>query len=237
MVTDINLAVIHARGGSVRVPKKNILPLGGKPLIGYMIEAALSSNKVDKLIISTDDDEISKIARDFGADVPFKRPDYLSWDCPSEDVSIHALQYEEENNKTKVKNLITLQPTTPFTSDLDIDCCVDIMDSNPNLTSVFSAKIVRERPEWMFTFNNTRDSLETYLGEIPNKEKGISQNLEEIIIPNGGVYVTDRNALIQEKSLITKKTSCHIMSDIHSIDIDEPIDFIIAESILKQRKD
>lgn len=236
MVDEINLAVIHARGGSVRVPKKNILPLGDKPLIAFMIEAALSSEKVDKLIISTDDDEIASVAKDFGAEVPFKRPKNLSWDCPSEDVSLHALEYEEKINRTKVKSLVTLQPTTPFTTNRDIDICIEILDSNPELTSVFSAKLVRERPEWMFTFNDSRDLLTTYLGEIPNKDKGISQNLQELVIPNGGIYVTNKEALIEEKSLITQKTSCHIMSDIDSVDIDEPIDFIIAESILRQRK-
>lgn len=236
MVEMINLGVIHARGGSVRIPKKNILPLSGKPLIGYMIEAALASSKIDKLIVSTDDEEISRISREFGAEVPFIRPDHLSWDCPSEEVSIHAMEFVEEMDNLKVKNLITMQPTTPFTTDFDIDNCINILEQNPNLTSVFSGKLVRDRPEWMFKFNKKRDILSTYLGEIPNQEKGISQNLKELLIPNGGVYVTKKEALLDERSLITKNTSCHLMSDMDSVDIDEPIDFIIAQSVLDLRR-
>ena len=119
------LAVIHARGGSKRIPNKNIKLLCGKPLITYCIKAALSSSYLDKVVVSTDSEAIKQIASDAGAEVPFTRPDDLAEDVASELVTKHALITMEEIDGLSYDIVVTMQPTTPFILKADIDACIE----------------------------------------------------------------------------------------------------------------
>ena len=128
MSNNLNIVgVIHARGGSVRVPLKNIKKLNGVPLIVYIINAAKASKYLRRLIVSTDHEEIQKISLDAGAEVPFTRPPELSSDCPSEWVTQHAIKYVEEEESKPVDLAITFQPTTPFMQTEDIDKCIGLL--------------------------------------------------------------------------------------------------------------
>ena len=141
------IGVTHARGGSKRIPLKNIKSLRGKPLVSYLITAALGSNYLKRVIVSTDHPEIKKISLEYGAEVPFIRPAHLAEDCPSEWVTQHAVEYVEQEEGIKVDIAVTMQPTTPFCTALDIDTCIESLLTNDEMTSAFTAKIVRERPE------------------------------------------------------------------------------------------
>ena len=108
------IGLIPARGGSVGVPLKNIRNLGNKPLIAHTIEAALNSEVLDRVIVSTDHEDIAKASLKFGAEVPFTRPPEISEDVETELVLQHAVRYLEENEKIKIDAVVLLQPTSPF---------------------------------------------------------------------------------------------------------------------------
>ena len=229
-----NVAVIHARGGSVRVPRKNIRKLGDLPLIAWTIQAALKSS-CDRVLVSTDDKEIADISIKFGAEVPFIRPKNISEDVPSELVTQHAINFHESELKKSIKLAITIQPTTPFITNLDIDKSIELINKNKKLDSVFTAGPIIQRPEWMFKINE-KTGTAFKIGSQPIKgELGISQNLPELWHPNGGVYVTTRETLFKRNTLIGDNPAIHKMNLINSLDIDEEIDFLIAEKILEYK--
>lgn len=228
------IGVIHARGGSKRIPLKNIKPLNGKPLISYIINAGLSSKYLRRLIVSTDHPEIKRISLEYHAEVPFIRPAKLAEDCPSEWVTQHAVEFIESQEKKRVDIVVTMQPTTPFCLGADIDACVKILLKHKEFGSVFSACLIRERPEWMFRLKGNYEA-ELLTGKELKGERGISQSLPKIVIPNGGVYATRRKILFQEETLIAKKSGVHIMPLERSIDIDEPIDFSLAEFFAQKK--
>ena len=101
------------------------------------------------------------------------------------------------------------------------------------MESVFTGKKVRERPEWMYSFGGN-STCQLLMGKVIQGEKGVSQNLPDIIIPNGAAYATRRNELMEKELIISSKTGCYIMSDERSVDIDEPLDFEYAEFLAKK---
>lgn len=228
------IGIIHARGGSRRLPLKNIALLGGKPLIYYMVKAALDSRCLDRVIVSTDHAEIRRFALEYGAEVPFVRPPKLAEDCPSEWVTQHAVEFVEAQEGGKIDIAVTMQPTTPFCTGDDIDRCVKLLLDDPGLASAFSAKAVVERPEWMFTFNNDNKAELLIKGEIKGN-RGISQELPQLAIPNGGIYATRRETLFNEGVLISQRTAVYIMSHEKSVDIDEAIDLEFADFLMNKQ--
>lgn len=230
------VGIIHARGGSTRIPLKNIKPLNGTPLIACIIRAALASKSLDRVIVSTDHDEIKRVALQCGAEVPFMRPKKISTDCPSEFVTKHAISFVENEQGQEVEVAVSMQPTTPFTNADDIDACVSMLLKNEQWDSVFSGSIVHERPEWMFKVeDNGASSL--FLGDILRGERGVVQSLPKLAMPNGGVYATRRRTLFADNLLISPRTGIHIMPLERSVDIDEPIDFEFAEFMAKRKKE
>lgn len=234
MVNNLNIiGVIHARGGSKRIPLKNIKLLNGKPLISYTVKAALGSRHLRRVIVSTDHPEIKRISLECGAEVPFIRPERLAEDCPSEWVTRHAVEFVEKEESKKVDIVVTIQPTTPFCMGEDIDACIDVLLLSDKLDSVFSAKAVQERPEWMFKMLDN-DRVELFLGGQIKGEAGVSQNLPKLLIPNGAVFVTKRDTLLNDDIIISKKSGAYVMPLERSVDIDEPIDFRFAEFLAQE---
>ena len=224
------LGVIHARGGSKRIPLKNMKLLAGRPLIAYLVEAAMESRLLDRLIVSTDHPEIARIAREYGAEVPFVRPAELAEDVASELVTQHAVRFVEAEDYA-VQIVLTMQPTTPFCSAEDIDACIQKM-LETDLDTVFTGCEVHERPEWMYRRDESAEGwVVPFTGRLVRGDAGISQKLPKLYIPNGAVWAT-RRAVLMEQGLITgPKAGIVVMSRERSVDIDEPIDFIVAEAI------
>jgi CMP-N-acetylneuraminic acid synthetase len=221
------VGIIHARGGSKRIPLKNIKPLNGTPLIGYIIKAALGSRLLAKVIVSSDHPDIISISKEFGAEVPFIRPADISEDVPSELVTQHAVGFIEEESGEKIDIAVTFQPTTPFCTEKDIDTCIRILLDHSELESAFTAKKVHDRPEWMFKPTEYKGHL--FLEGEYSGERGVTQSLPELIIPNGAVFATRRDFLFNKNLIISNPSGVHIMNQKKSIDIDEPIDFEMAE--------
>ena len=227
------LGVIHARGGSKRIPLKNIKLLAGRPLISYLVEAGMESRLLDRLIVSTDHPDIARIARECGAEVPFTRPPELAEDVASELVTQHAVRFVEERGYP-VRIVLTMQPTTPFCTAEDIDACIAKM-LETDLDTVFTACEVHERPEWMYRCDDLDEHRVVPLtGRLVQGDAGISQKLPRLYIPNGAVWATRRHVLMEEGLITGPKAGIVVMSRERSVDIDEPIDFLTAEVIAEQ---
>ncbi|MCK5504356.1 MAG: acylneuraminate cytidylyltransferase family protein [Thermodesulfovibrionia bacterium] len=238
MVEGINnnlniVGVITARGGSKRVPLKNIKPVNGKPLITYMINAALGSKYLRRVIVSTDHEGIKQVSLDSGAEVPFTRPEKLAEDVPSEMVTQHAVEFIENEESRKIDIVVTMQPTTPFCISEDIDACIELV-AEKGFDSAFAASVVRERPEWMFIMK--KGIAQPLTGGVMQGERGVYQTLDTLYIPNGAAYATKRDSLFKENAVITRHSSLHVMPDERSVDIDEPIDMLYAEFLSKQKE-
>lgn len=226
------LGVIPARGGSKSVLKKNIVDLGGKPLIAYTIESAHSAGLMDRCIVSTDCDEIASIAKACGAEVPFIRPDELSTDnAGSLGVVLHALEFMERQSNTVYDAVVMLQPTTPFRKASWIDDAVRRLAAT-DLDSVVSVvNVGASHPYRMY-------SLDQHSQLVPYVEGVIDpmmarQKLPPVYIRSGDIYATRRSCLIEQKSLIGRHSGGLVIEDDCAVNIDEPIDLEIAR--LKMR--
>jgi len=227
------VAVIHARGGSKRIPLKNIKLLDGKPLVTYMIEAALQAQLVDRVIVSSDHPEIIRISKERGAEVPFVRPADIAEDVPSEMVTQHAVRFLRDQEGYDTDIAVTIQPTTPFCRPEDIDGCVQTLKDSPEADSVISVNPVHERPEWMFMVDE--DGLaRNFLKKTMTGDIGVSQTLPRLYTPNGGIYATRAHVLFNQNSIFGKNIKLWVMPRERSVDIDEPIDFVIAETLARE---
>lgn len=222
------IAVIPARGGSKGVPQKNIRDAGGKPLIAWVIQAAKKSSYIDRLVLSSDDDRIIAIAREWGCEAPFRRPDTLARDDSSTiDVILHALETIPDYDI-----VVLLQPTSPLVEASDIDACIEKLFETSAKTCV-SMTEPGKSPYWMFTLDP--DGL-----IFPLMDKSFltrrRQELPVVFIPNGAVYVAFTDWLALNRSFYGRETACHVMPEERSIDIDTEMDFIVLEALLKTKK-
>lgn len=225
------LAIIPARGGSKGLPGKNIKLLNNKPLIAYTIEAALKSKGVDKVIVSTDDEEIALVAKKYGADVPFMRPAELASDTAyAVDVYIHAVEYMMEKYSAKIDKFMVLLPTTPLRNENHIDEAIDLF--------------YRENPDTLISMKEAETPISWYYRKddnmrIRNAEfecvKGMFNRQENDVyyIPNGAIYILDYKLLKDKRSYYSNNTIPYIMNPENSVDIDNNMDFMYAEFLMK----
>ena len=225
------LGVIPARGGSKGVPGKNYKELMGKPLIEFTIRAARES-KLDKFIVSTDEEIIINICRQLKVDVPFVRPNDLARDeSRSIDVAKHALLEMERIDKTKYDALMLLQPTTPFRRASDINESIDLLTQDEECQSVISVVDVEgNHPARMKFINNGLLVDPIFCEKYENQNR---QELEKMYIRNGAIYLTKREVIL-EGSYKGNKSIGLIMPKMNSINIDNTIDFKFAEFALKE---
>lgn len=224
------VCIIPARSGSKRLPGKNVKKIGGKPMIAHAILAAKGSKYVDRVIVSTDDVEIAKVARKYGAEVPFIRPAELASDtAPTLLVLQHAIAHIENQDKFKPDLIVLIQPTNPLVKSEDIDGTIEkIIAAKTN--SCFTVCEIHQRPEWMYLLDNKKPKL--FLASASKTKR--SQDLPKLAIINGAVYVTRYDTLMK-KNLIrdNSNTSIYLMPKERSVDIDDHLDFKIAEALIK----
>ena len=228
------LTIIPARSGSKGVKKKNIKLLDGTPLLNWTIQSALeASQKLDEIIVSTDSDEIAKIAKNSGVEVPFIRPENLATDtAKSIDVIQHALEFMESKLNLEYDWVLTLQPTTPFRSHIDIEHALDLA-KNSDCDSVISVvRVYSHHPILMKRIENGK--LIPFTAE--EKEGTRRQDYTPpAFMRNGAIYLTKRDIVVNEKSLWGKDIHPLEMPDDRSINIDSQIDYLIAESMLREK--
>src|SRR5574344_1078279 len=219
------LAIIPARGGSKRLPKKNILDLCGKPLISWSIEAALKSKYISKVVVSSDDEEILNISSNFGADI-IKRPYKLANDTAT---TFDAIKHTIDNFEN-YDYIVLLQPTSPLRNEKHIDEAIELLEEK-QADAIVSVCEIDHSPLWSNTLPKDGNMNNFLRDEVINKR---SQDLEKYYRLNGAIYICKTSKLLEEKSFILKKKIfAYIMDRKNSIDIDEKVDFDMAEVILK----
>ena len=219
------LAIIPARGGSKRLPRKNILDLCGKPLISWSIEAALKSKYISKVVVSSDDEEILNISSNFGADI-IKRPYELANDTATTfDAIKHTI-----NNLEKYDYIVLLQPTSPLRNENQIDEAIELLEEK-QADAIVSVCEMDHSPLWSNTLPEDGNMRGFLREEILNKR---SQDLEKYYRLNGAVYICKTDKLLENKSFFLKDNIfAYIMDRKSSIDIDEEIDFLFAQRVIE----
>ncbi len=226
------LGVITARGGSKGIPRKNIKELNGKPLIAHTIESAKDSSYLTRCIVSTDDEEIAEISKQYDADVPFIRPIELAQDkSTSMEVVQHALKWLKENNGEEYDYLMILQPTSPMRTSEDIDESIKIA-VDTDVDSVMSMKELEDfSPKKMKKIQN--GIILPYFEE-EGKESSRRRDLEKMYKRNCAIYLT-KTEYIKQGDLFGKISRAYIMPEERSTDINQLIDFKFAEFFLKNK--
>ena len=225
------LGIITARGGSKGLPGKNIMPVLGKPLIVYTIEAALKSEFITKTIVSSDDDEILNISESNGA-IPLKRPVEFAKDTSSsEDAIVHALTTLSSKGE-EFDLLVLLQPTTPLRNSRDIDNALSIMINNTaqGVISVFNIGV---KPFKSYYLNSKGYLQGVHNNESPNMRR---QELPDAYLANGAIYACYVDTFLNSNSLIPDRTIPYIMSQENSIDIDCVEDIKLVELFLNGKE-
>lgn len=211
------LALIPARGGSKGLPHKNVLPVGGRPLLAWTVDAARGSAYVDRVVLSSDDEAICAAALACGCEVPFRRPSDLATDTAATiDVALHAIDHLPGHDW-----LVLLQPTSPLRIAADIDAALERCLST-GARSCVSVTAVEQSPYWMY-----RVGHDERLHPIIVTPAGVSrrQDLPPIYLLNGAVYVADAAALRRSRAFVDADTVAHVMPRERSIDIDTAADF------------
>ena len=232
------LAIIPARGGSKGVPRKNIIPLGGKPLIAYTIEVAGRSKLIDAAIVSTDDPEIAEVAREYGGDVPFLRPSELAMDnSPDIDYLKHALEWVETHRGWKPEILVILQPTMPFRTIEDVDNTLQFMldqkcDSVrtlalPTHVTPYKMWFVEDHATGKMSPVLKTEYFDELLTDVPRQKLKPAYWQPGIVIATRPEFVRKGKVFGPDlRGYVVDIKNCH--------DIDEPEDLEYAECLIKK---
>lgn len=222
-----NVAIITARGGSKRIPRKNIKNFCGKPIIAYSIEAALGSNCFDEVMVSTDDEEIASVAKQYGAEVPFIRSERTS-----NDYATTADVIEEVITNYQIKGryfdiICCIYPTAPFITSEKLQKAMS-MFRDKDVDSLIPVVKYSFPPQRAVI---VRDNRVVY--QYPEFAKARSQDLEPIYHDCGQFYLCKTEAFFENKGLVTKNTMPFIMSEMEVQDIDTEVDWMLAEQKYK----
>ena len=223
------LAIITARGGSKGIHKKNIVSLRKKPLIYYTLKAAKESRFLDKIIVSTDDNKIARVAIDEGVSVPFKRPKNISHDtASSKEVIKHALKFLEKNENYIPDIIVILQPTSPLRSPNLIDRSIQLLQKS-KASSVISVKKVKSHP--FLNFRCKGSLLEPLKKDFEKYYQ--RQKFSNLYYPTGAIYTFWYDTLKKYDSYYGPRIKPIITSDEDSIDVDSLFDLFICEMTMK----
>ena len=221
------LVVIPARGGSKRLPGKNIRPLNGKPLIHYTIEAAREVFDDSIICVSTDDVEIKRVAEQTGLKVPFLRPKALATDtADSRSVLLHAYEYYKSENEYEADVIVLLQPTSPFRNAIHIKEALELYHSS--LDMVVSVKETKSNPYIVLYEENS----EGYLEKSKKGDFKRNQDAPKVWELNGAVYVIKVDSLMKVQPKDFEKVIKYKMDPDSSLDIDTELDWLFAEYLI-----
>jgi CMP-N-acetylneuraminic acid synthetase len=225
---------VFARAGSKGLPGKNILSIGGKPLIAWSIECALKVSRIERLIVSTDSPEIASIARDYGAEIPFMRPSRLATDeSPEWDSWKHALNYLKESTGTLPNIMISIPPVAPLREPVDIENCLSEYDKGSS-DVVITVTESRRNPY----FNMVKSLPDKKYGLVSAPDSLIHRRQDVPIIYDVTTvcYVANSEFVISHNSIFEGRVGAVRVPSERSIDIDTPLDFQLAEYLMKSRE-
>lgn len=226
------LCTICARGGSKGVPKKNVRSVGGKPLIAHTIDDAREWGRCRDIVVSTDDEEIGTVAREYGAEVPFRRPDRLATDeAPKLPAVEHATRKMEERAGKPYDYVVDLDPTSPLRYAADIEHCYQTV-LEPDVTNVYSVCEADKNPY----FNMVELDEDGYasLSKSLDESIGRRQDAPTVYEMNASIYVFEREFLATADSVHGDHTKVGTMPPERSVDIDRPIDLAFVEFLMER---
>lgn len=231
------LGLIPARGGSKGIRRKNIVPLGGKPLLAWTCEAARAARSLSRTILSTDDEEIAATGRACGVEVPFLRPPELARDdTPSVDVALHALEWLANHEDWQAEVLVLLQPTSPFRRAEHIDAAVTELERTGADTVVSVVEVPHNFHPWSVMKWNG-EWLEDFLSPAPGLDRFRRQNLPRVYARNGPAVVVTRVAtILARRSFYGERVAGYEMDRGTSVDIDDRDDLEWAEFWLRKSR-
>jgi len=225
------IAVIPARGGSKGVPRKNIIDVGGKPLIAHMIGHALACPEISDVILSTEDEEIAKVAKQYGADVPFMRPEELAGDSvASLPVVQHAVSFMEDKRGQPYDYIILLQATAPLCRPEDIQACIKKLVADTDCESVVTAVSVSTHPFKMKRLVG-EDRLVNYVDQ-GFEDMRARQSLPPVFRRSGAVYVSRRKVVMEDQTLVGDPCRAVFVPSETAVDIDSPQDLALVRLMM-----
>lgn len=224
-------ALIPARGGSKRLPRKNIKLLSDKPLIAWSIEAAKASKYIDRVVVSTDDEEIKQVSEQYGAEVPFLRPEHLSNDHASSfDVIKHAIVFLGLDQTNEL--IVLLQPTSPLRLVSELDTALEFFIAK-NAKGIVSISETEHSPMWSNTLPEDGCMSDFIRSEVQGKR---SQDLPTFFRLNGSIYIYETLSLLEQAKIFFDEHVYGFETSLETaVDIDTPLDFLVAETIMKHR--
>ncbi|MDX9864925.1 MAG: acylneuraminate cytidylyltransferase family protein [Anaerolineaceae bacterium] len=228
------LTIIPARGGSKGIPKKNIAPLAGKPLIAWVIEAALASKRISRLIVDTDSEEIAAVAREWGAETPYMRPEeYARDNTPSIVTLQHSLRWFEEHEGYVPDYLMCLQATTPFLTTADIDGAVALLEEK-QAEALVSVSPAKHPPQWLRKVDED-DRLQDYFPAQPFISR--RQDVAPAYELNGAIFIARPGLLLEKGTWYVDGTCGYVMENEVWVDIDTPFDLQLADLVMRNLVD
>lgn len=226
------LGLICARGGSKGVPKKNIRPLGGKPLIGWSIETADQCTFIDRVVVSTDNQEIATVAKSYGAEVPFMRPVELAEDnSPEWLVWQHALRKLEELDQFRAEYLVVLSPTSPFRSAEDIRKGLELIHK-ADTDIIISVNDSGRNP--YFNMVELDSDRFAHLSKIPEKKVFRRQDAPQVYDMTTAVYAAHTDFVLHANGIFDGRVKALMIPEIPALDIDTELDFKFAEFLISE---
>lgn len=223
------LAIIPARAGSKGIKDKNIIDLNGKPLIAHSIEAGLKSKYINKLVVSTDGEKIAKIAKDYGAEVPFLRPKHLATDTAKTiDCVIHCIE-ELKKNGEEYDYVVLLQPTQPLRQPWHIDEAFELIIKR-NEDSLVSISKVKDHPVLMRTIDKSGYAINLLEGSSTKRR----QEFPDFYKVNGAIYINKINENLNYDTSFNDNKLVYIMDEQYGVDIDDMLDVEIAKLLIKK---
>lgn len=231
------LGVIGARSGSKGVPDKNIRDLAGKPLLAWIIEAAKRSKYVTRLVVSTDSEKYAAIARSFGAETPFLRPEEISGDRATDfEYVSHATRWLRENEGYTPDIVVRMMPTVPLQSSDDIDSCVEKLLADREAHSAVVVAEARQHPEKGLKLIDDDNGGQYLVGYKSGDGKGVDPTSRHFY-PKAyfrANLIALRTPVIEEFGTLTgERVRYHVIPQERAVDIDSPIDFFIAEKLIE----
>ena len=230
------LAIVQARGGSKGLPRKNVLPLGGHPLVAYSIASGLAAESITRLIVSTDDDEIAAVAERYGAEVPFRRPaDLAADDTPDYPLFTHALDWLEREENYRPDVVVQLRPTTPLRPHGLLDESVRLLLNDPQADCVRGVTTPKQTPYKMW-----RDAVDGYLAPLMDTDFPEPYNMPRQKLPaaywqTGHVDAIRTDTIRQQRSLTGSRVRPVFIELSYCVDIDTLADFGLAQQVIDRK--
>lgn len=229
------LFLIPARGGSKGLPGKNIRPMNGKPLIAWTIETALKANAFfnSRVVVSTDSEEIAAVSKEAGAEIPFMRPAELAQDIStSADVVLHAISFFERQGE-QFDYVCMLEATSPQRDENDLVNALDLLDTTPEAESIVGVcRTESGHPAFLAKMNERKFILPYQGGEFKFLRR---QEIDDVYFFEGSLYISKTSSFKTRKSFYHDKTLGFEMPKWKSFEVDDLVDFIIIESLMKAK--